>query len=108
VETKQIDGLLCTWYDRLTRSRDFYVLDKEFKTHRVDLIMLHDPTDRHSASGRFMETLWSQPRPMSASRPAKSSHQDADARRKGLWNGGPVPFGFKRDEETKILCPTTK
>ena len=36
VETDQIDGVICTWYDRFTRSRDFYVVDREFKAHDVE------------------------------------------------------------------------
>ena len=35
VEPGEITGILCTWYDRLTRNRDFYVLDKEFQQHGV-------------------------------------------------------------------------
>jgi len=106
METEQIDGLLCTWYDRLTRSRDFYVLDKEFKTHRVDLITLHDPTDRHSASGRFMETLLVAAKTYEREQTSEKVRTKMQMRaEQGLWNGGPVPFGFKRDEETKILLP---
>ena len=29
VQSGQIDGVICTWYDRLVRTRDFYILDKE-------------------------------------------------------------------------------
>src|SRR5689334_22098039 len=30
VQAEEIDGIMCTWYDRLTRSREFYILDHEF------------------------------------------------------------------------------
>src|SRR5688500_17862661 len=53
VETGQVDGVVCTWYDRLTRSRDFYILDNEFKTQAVEFVTLHDPADTNTAAGRF-------------------------------------------------------
>src|SRR4028119_578421 len=45
VQSGEIDGVMCTWYDRLTRSREFYVLDNEFKSHNVEFITLHDAAD---------------------------------------------------------------
>lgn len=38
VESEQITAIVCTWYDRLTRSRDFYVLDSEFQKHGVQFV----------------------------------------------------------------------
>ena len=57
VEMEQIDVILCTWYDRLTRSREFYILDAEFRKYDVDFKTLHDPADRNTASGRFLEMM---------------------------------------------------
>ena len=36
VASGEINAILCTWYDRLTRSRDFYVLDKEFRSQGIE------------------------------------------------------------------------
>ena len=94
VQSGQVDGVLCTWYDRMTRSRDFYVLDKEFKTHNVEFLTLHDPTDRHTASGRFLETMLvaAKIRPKgtrSGSRPVKKfAPRCGCARRKGCGTAG--------------------
>ncbi len=95
VESGQIEGVLCTWYDRLTRSREFYVLDKEFRTHSVEFITLHDPADRNTASGRFMEMMLvgakAYEREQTGEKVSIKMRMRAE---KGMWNGGLVPFGF--------------
>ncbi len=106
VEDERIDGVVCTWYDRLTRSRDFYVLDKEFKTHNVAFITLHDPTDRHTASGRFMETLLVAAKTYEREQTGEKVRTKMQMRaEKGMWNGGYVPFGFRRQDQTQVLLP---
>ena len=106
VEDGQIDGVVCTWHDRLTRSRDFYVLDKEFKTHNVSFIRLHAPTDRHTASGRFMEMLLVAAKTYEREQTGEKVHTKMQMRaEKGLWNGGYVPFGFRREEPTHVMLP---
>ena len=106
IESGQIDGVLCTWYDRLTRSRDFYVLDKEFKTHNVEFITLHDPTDRHTASGRFLETMLVAAKTYEREQTAEKVRTKMRMRaEKGLWNGGLVPFGFKVEPGSQVFVP---
>jgi site-specific DNA recombinase len=105
VERGYIEGILCTWYDRLTRSREFYILDKEFRTHQVDFITLHDPTDRHTASGRFMEMMLVGAKAYEREQTGeKVSIKLRMRREKGLWNGGLVPFGFMRGAD-HVLSP---
>ena len=105
VESGQVDGVLCTWYDRLTRSREFYVLDKEFRTHNVDFITLHDPADRNTASGRFMEMMLvgakAYEREQTGEKVSIKMRMRAE---KGMWNGGQVPFGFVRGAD-HVLSP---
>jgi len=97
VESGQINGVLCTWYDRLTRSREFYVLDKEFRTNEVDFITLHDPADRNTASGRFMEMMLVGAKAYEREQTGeKVSIKMRMRTEKGMWNGGHVPFGFLR------------
>ena len=106
IETEQIDGVICTWYNRLIGSRDFYILDKEFKTHNVEFITIHDPTDRYSASGRFMETLLVAAKTFENEQIGEKVRTKMRMRaEKGMWNGGLVPFGFQRDSQTNILSP---
>ena len=100
-----MDGVLCTWYDRLTRSREFYILDKEFRTNNVDFITLHDPADRNTASGRFMEMMLvgakAYEREQTGEKVSIKMRMRAE---KGMWNGGQVPFGFVRGAD-HILSP---
>ncbi len=104
VETEQIDAVVCTWYDRMTRSRDFYVLDKEFKAHNVEFLTLHDPTDRNTASGRFLETMLVAAKTYEREQTAEKVRTKMRMRtEKGLWNGGLVPFGFRRDPQTQAI-----
>ena len=106
VESEQIDGVVCTWYDRMTRSRDFYTLDKEFKAHGVEFITLHDPTDRHTASGRFLETMLVAAKTYEREQTGEKVRTKMRMRaEKGMWNGGAVPFGFKRDPQSQVLMP---
>ncbi len=105
VESDQVDGVLCTWYDRLTRSREFYILDKEFRTHNVEFITLHDPADRNTASGRFMEMMLvgakAYEREQTGEKVSIKMRMRAE---KGMWNGGQVPFGFVRGAD-HVLSP---
>jgi|GEM_PF-1309488 len=104
VETRQIDGIVCTWYNRLIGSRDFYILDKEFKIHDVEFVTIHDPTDRYSASGRFMETLLVAAKTFENEQIGEKVKTKMRMRaEKGLWNGGLVPFGFMRDAKSQGL-----
>ena len=106
VETKQIDGVICTWYNRLIGSRDFYILDKEFKAHGVELITIHDPADRYSAAGRLFESMLVTIKTFENEQIGEKVRTKLRMRtEKGLWNGGLVPFGFKREEQTQVLIP---
>lgn len=106
VQNNEIDGVLCTWYDRLTRSREFYVLDEEFRTHKVEFITIHDPTDRDTASGRFMEMMLVGAKAYEREQTGEKVSTKMQMRaEKGMWNGGHIPFGFHLDSNAKILCP---
>ncbi|MDQ3813393.1 MAG: recombinase family protein [Armatimonadota bacterium] len=106
VESGQIDGVICTWYDRLVRTRDFYVLDKEFTTHHVEFITLHDPTDRRTASGRFLETMLVAAKTYEREQTGEKVRTKMRMRaEKGMWNGGLIPFGFCVDTESQLYYP---
>lgn len=106
VESGQIDGVLCTWYDRLTRSREFYVLDNEFKSNGVAFITLHDPADTRTAAGRFMESMIVAAKTYERDQTSEKVRIKIRMRlEKGLHKGGAAPFGFTVEPETKMLCP---
>lgn len=106
VQEEKIDVVLCTWYDRFTRSRDFYVVDREFKNHNVAFITLHDRTDRHTASGRFMEMMLVAAKTYEREQTGEKVRSKHRMRaEKGMWNGGLVPYGFVLDEQTQVMTP---
>ena len=106
VQNEEIDGLVCTWYDRLTRSRDFYVLDTEFKAHNIQFVTLHDPADTRTASGRFMESMIVAAKTYDREQTSEKVRTKMRMRAaKGLHSGGIVPFGFVMNPETKLLSP---
>ena len=106
VESGEINGIICTWYDRLTRSRDFYVLDKEFQEHNVQFITLHDPTDTKTAAGRFMESMLVAAKTYEREQTSEKVRSKMRMRaEKGMWNGGPIPFGFVQVDESRTIAP---
>lgn len=106
IQADEVDGVICTWYDRLTRSRDFYTLDNEFKAHNVDFITLHDPADTKTAAGRFMESMIVAAKTYERDQTSEKVRIKMRMRQeKGLHQGGLVPFGFLCDPETKMLSP---
>ncbi len=106
VQDDKIDLVLCTWYDRFTRSRDFYLLDREFKSHNVEFLTLNDRTDRNTASGRFMEMMLVAAKTYEREQTGEKVRSKHRMRaEKGMWNGGLVPFGFIRNPQTHVMTP---
>lgn len=106
VESEQITAIVCTWYDRLTRSRDFYVLDSEFQKHGVQFVTLHDPTDTKTAAGRFMESMLVAAKTYEREQTSEKVRSKMRMRaEKGMWNGGPIPFGFKQVDNARTIAP---
>lgn len=106
VQSGEVNGVVCTWYDRITRSREFYVLDGEFRQHGVEFMTVHDPADTKTAAGRFMESMIvaakTYEREQTGEKVRTKMRQRAE---KGLWNGGHVPFGFRRESGAQVLTP---
>jgi site-specific DNA recombinase len=106
VTSNQADVVACTWYNRLIGSRDFYILDKEFKSNGVGFVTIHDPTDRNTASGRLLESMLVTIKTFENEQIAEKVQTKMRQRaEKGLWNGGHVPFAFSRDYEKKTIVP---
>ncbi len=106
VQDEEIDGIMCTWYDRLTRSREFYILDHEFQSHGVEFVTIHDAADTRTAAGRFMESMIVAAKTYDRDQTSEKVRTKMRMRlEKGLHQGGLVPFGFLCDAETKLLSP---
>jgi site-specific DNA recombinase len=106
VKNGEVDVILCTWYDRLTRSRDFYILDNEFRSHGVEFVTIHDATNTRTAAGRFMESMLVAAKTYDREQTGEKVRTKMRMRlEKGLHQGGLVPFGFVCDPATKLLSP---
>ncbi len=101
VESGEISAVLCTWYDRLTRSRDFYVLDKEFQKNGVQFVTLHDPTDTKTAAGRFMECMLVAAKTYERE---QTSEKVRSKMRMRSENGGRIPFGFIAIDDSRTIA----
>lgn len=104
VETEQVDAVICTWYNRLIGSRDFYILDNEFKAHNVAFVTIHDPADRSTASGRLLESMLVSIKAFENEQIGEKVRTKMRQRaEKGLWNGGFAPYGFCKDPASQQL-----
>lgn len=92
--------------DRLTRSREFCILDHEFQTHGVEFITLHDAANTRIVAGHFMESMIVAAKTYDRDQTSEKVRIKMRMRlEKGLHQGGLVPFGFSCDPETKMLHP---
>ena len=104
ISQRKIDMVLTYKIDRLTRSsKDFYTLIEFFEKYGVSFVSVSEHFDTSSASGRLLRnimlTFAQFEREMTAERTKDKLLQRAE---KGMWNGGYVPLGYKR-ENGKLL-----
>lgn len=97
IADKKIDAVLTYKIDRLTRSsRDFYNLIEYFDKYNVSYVSVSEHFDTSSAAGRLLRnimlTFAQFEREMTSERVKDKAEQRA---KKGFWNGGPVPIGYK-------------
>ena len=100
IKSGQIEVVLTYKIDRLTRSsKDFYGLIEFFEKHNVSYVSVTERFDTSSASGRLLRnimlTFAQFEREMTSERTRDKLLQRAE---KGLWNGGYVPLGYKRED----------
>ncbi len=103
VKTGRINLILATELSRLSRSiKDFCELWELFKKHKTAFISLREQFDTTTAAGELMVfnlINFSQfERKQTAER--ISANWQSRAKR-GLWNGGTIPFGFDRNPNKK-------
>ncbi len=104
ISQKKIETVLTYKIDRLTRSsKDFYSLIEFFEQYGVSYVSVTEHFDTSSPSGRLLRnimlTFAQFEREMIADRVKNTMLQRAE---KGLWNGGYMPFGYKK-ENGKLL-----
>ena len=104
---EKIDVVLVYKIDRLTRSpKDFYQLIEFFEQAKIDFISITERFDTSTPASRLLRNImltFSQfERELTSERTKDKLLERA---KKGMWNGGTPPFGYKRENTKLILCP---
>jgi len=111
VKSGRINLILSTELSRLSRSiSDFCTLWDLFKKHNTSFITLREQFDTTTAAGELMVfnliNFAQFERKQTAERIAANWQSRA---KRGLWNGGTIPFGFDRNEKNKAeLLPNAE
>jgi len=105
IASGKIDCVLVYKIDRLTRSpKDFYYLMEYFEKYGVSFISTTQRFDTSTATGRLIRNIMLDfaqfEREMTVERTKDKMYQRA---RKGLWNGGIVPYGYYRKDKKLII-----
>ncbi len=101
IEEGQVNLVLVTELSRFTRSmKDFSLLQEFLKKHGCEFLSMRENFDSSSATGNLvmtiMATLAEFERKQTAERISNSFHERA---KRGLYNGGSVPLGYRINEE---------
>ena len=102
IKKKRLDMVISYKIDRLTRSpRDFYQLVEIFDKHNVDFISVTERFDTSTPAGRLLRnimlTFAQFERELTCERVKDKMFERA---KKGMWNGGSVPVGYKAINKT--------
>jgi site-specific DNA recombinase len=105
IEAKKIDIVIFFSLDRLTRSiRDLHYLLDLFEQYKIDFISIKERFDTSTPAGRLhmnqMIALYQWERENIADRMMRGKEAKA---RQGGRVGAPLPFGYKYDDQGKIV-----
>ncbi len=105
LKKEKIDIVLSYKIDRLTRSpKDFYQLIEFFEQSKIDFISITERFDTSTPSGRLLRnimlTFAQFERELTSERTKDKLFERA---KKGFWNGGSVPFGYKRKNKKLVI-----
>ena len=105
IELGEINLVMVTEYSRLSRSmRDFSAMWELFKSYKCSVISLRENFDTSTAAGEMMlynmANLAQYERRMTSERVISSR---IDRARRGLFNGGIIPLGYKKAEKAGYL-----
>jgi site-specific DNA recombinase len=107
LKKEKIDIVLSYKIDRLTRSpKDFYQLIEFFEQSKIDFISITERFDTSTPSGRLLRnimlTFAQFERELTSERTRDKMLERA---KKGFYNGGIAPYGYKRENKKLIPCP---
>ena len=109
IETGEVDVVVVYKIDRLSRSLgDFTDLSKIFERHNVSFVSVTQQIDTSNAAGRMMLNILMSfaqfEREMTSDRIRDKIYA---TRKKGLWSGGMIPFGYKTVDKRLVPDPVT-
>ena len=109
IENGEVDVVVVYKIDRLSRSLgDFTDLSKLFERHNVSFVSVTQQIDTSNAAGRMMLNLLMSfaqfEREMTSDRIRDKIYA---TRKKGLWSGGMIPFGYKTVDKRLVPDPVT-
>jgi len=107
IKQNKINLVISYKIDRLTRSpKDFYQLIELFEKHGVDFISVTERFDTSTPSGRLLRnimlTFAQFERELASERTKDKMLERA---KKGMWNGGIVPYGYKKENKKLVINP---
>jgi len=107
LKKEKIDIVLVYKIDRLTRSpKDFYQLIEFFEQSKIDFISITERFDTSTPAGRLLRnimlTFAQFERELTSER---TRDKMLERSKKGMWNGGLVPYGYARQDKKLILNP---
>lgn len=100
--TGKINFVVVYKLDRISRNlKDFFGLMEEFKTREVGFRSLTENFDTTTPMGRAMLAIIAVFAQLERETTAERVRDNMlDRFRLGIWNGGPIPFGFTGDKTT--------
>ena len=109
IENGEVDVVVVYKIDRLSRSLgDFTDLSKLFERHNVSFVSVTQQIDTSNAAGRMMLNILMSfaqfEREMTSDRIRDKIYA---TRKKGLWSGGMIPFGYKTVDKRLLPDPVT-
>ena len=107
IQNGNIDLVISYKIDRLTRSpKDFYQLIELFEKHNVSFISVTERFDTSTPSGRLLRnimlTFAQFERELISER---IRDKMAERAKKGMWNSGNTPLGYKRENKVLVIEP---
>lgn len=109
IENGEVDVVVVYKIDRLSRSLgDFTDLSKLFERYNVSFVSVTQQIDTSNAAGRMMLNILMSfaqfEREMTSDRIRDKIYA---TRKKGLWSGGMIPFGYKTVDKRLVPDPVT-
>jgi len=107
IKQGEINIVLVYKIDRLTRlPKDFYQLIEFFEKYKVDFISITEKFDTSTPAGRLLRniilTFAQFERELASERTKDKMLERA---KKGMWNGGIVPHGYKKENKKLLINP---